>query len=335
MKYLPLVFFSLLCGACSSAENVALTTVQTSLVGIPVKPNYDDTTMWTVINNDTNDTGADVFYIPSTWEFDYTRNDTVFHHADPVGTPTHRERMSIEIDKVADYMGPGNNFYSPYYRHITLDSWATQNEDTISNRYNNVAKRDIEAAFDHFISHTDTDRPIVLAGFSQGGKAVVELLKILSPEVRQRLVAAYVLGYKVTPDDMAICPEIKAAQDSIDVGVTICYNTVKDTKYIAPVVSSPCAFCINPVNWHTDPTPATFLHHVAATESEPARTDTITVSVDTEHHVLVATGYPATEYSPILDFLNVGDIHSCEPWLYSDFLRHNIALRTRKYREQK
>ena len=45
-----------------------------------------------------------------------------------------------------------------------------------------------------------------------------------------------------------------------------------------------------------------------------------------EYHVLVATNYSASEYPPFRGFLNVGDIHSCEPWLYSQFLFAKIAI---------
>ena len=79
--------------------------------------------------------------------------------------------------------------------------------------------------------------------------------------------------------------------------------------------------CINPVNWHTDATPAQ-LH------------DTITVTVDTTAHVLVVQGYSGSEYPAYKGFLNVGDIHSCEPWLYSECLRRNIALRIRSWRNR-
>jgi len=179
---------------------------------------------------------------------------------------------------------------------------------------------DVKQAFDHFNAQRDKNRPLVVAGFSQGGKAVVELLKHMDSETYRHLAAAYVLGYKVTPDDTLQCKQIRAARDSADVGVTICYNSVKDVKYIQPIVSAPCAMCINPVNWRTDATPA-ILH------------DTITVAVSPEHHVLVLSGYDGKEYAPILGFLNVGDIHSCEPWLYSECLRRNIALRIREWRK--
>lgn len=51
--------------------------------------------------------------------------------------------MKIEIGGVAEYMADGNDFYSPYYRHITLDTWAALNEDTIDNRYMGVSFQDV------------------------------------------------------------------------------------------------------------------------------------------------------------------------------------------------
>lgn len=84
------------------------------------------------------------------------------------------------------------------------------------------------------------------------------------------------------------------------------------------MVAAPCAMCINPVNWRTDATPAT-LH------------DTITVSVSPQHHVLGLKGYSGSEYQPILGFLDVGDFHSCEPWLYQECLRRNMQARVEVY----
>ena len=133
-------------------------------------------------------------------------------------------------------------------------------------------------------------------------------------DVKKRMVAAYVLGYKVTPQDTAECKNRRAAKDSLDLGVTICYNSVSDIKYIKPVISVPSAMCINPVNWKTDATPAT-LH------------DTITVTLSPEHNVLVLSGYSGSEYTPILGIINTGDFHGAEPWLYSECLAKNIQHR--------
>ena len=291
-------------------------------VYVPAAVDYADTTMWYTVSHDTAGLGADVFYIPSTWEFDwYTPDSAICHYADP-SLQKHRDRMRIEMSGVAEYMADGNNFYSPYYRHITLDSWATLNEDTIDRRYGQVAFQDVKAAFTHFLTYENENRPFILAGFSQGAKSVVELLKIMPDEARERLVAAYVLGYKVTPADTAQCPAIRAATGADDTGVTICYNSVSDLKYIKPLVCVPCVMCINPVNWTTDATPATL-------------NDTITVTLSPEHRVLVVEGFDGSRYRPILGILNTGDYHGAEPWLYSECLRANIKQRIASYRRNR
>lgn len=294
----------------SSAETVEF---------IPKAPDYNDATMWVTADGDTDGTGADIFYVVSTWEEDWkTEDGRICHYAD-VWNPEHRRRMyELEINKVAAYMSPGNRFFAPYYRHTTIDAWVTQNEDTLMRR-ERLAVRDVRAAFDHFQAQRDQSRPLIIAGFSQGGLAVVELLKHINDETYRQLAAAYVLGYKVTEADMAQCSYIRPAEGETDTGVTICYNTVKDVKYIKPIISA-SDICINPVNWCTDATPA-ILH------------DTITVTVSPAYHVLVVTGYSGSEYSPYKDLFNVGDIHSCEPWLYSECLAKNIAVRTKNWRK--
>ncbi|MDO4159199.1 MAG: DUF3089 domain-containing protein [Prevotellaceae bacterium] len=315
MKKIYFVLLFLACLACSSSHDDESTY-------IPVAPDYSNSNMWYQRSNDTSGEGADIFYIVSTWEFDWSTDEgIVSHYADPVGTKAHCDDMTIEISKIADYMSPGNNFYSPYYRHITLETWATCNEDIINDRYDSVSFVDVKKAFTYFMDSLNHDRAFILAGFSQGGKSVVELLKVMPEEVKERMIAAYVLGYKVTPEDTMVSKNIVAAKDSVDLGVTICYNSVSDVKYIQPVISAPMAMCINPVNWRTDATPAT-LH------------DTITVTLSPEHKVLVLDGYSGSEYKPILNFLNVGDFHSAEPWLYSECLAKNIQQRIKAYRNK-
>ena len=284
---------------------------------VPAAPDYADATMWITRDGDPDGTGADVFYVVSTWEKDWTdAKGRPVHYAD-VWNPGHRDRMGIEINGVADYMTPGNRFYSPFYRHATIDAFVTRDEEFIHER-TRLSMQDVCDAFDRFIEGRDASRPLVIAGFSQGGMAVVELLKHMSDETYSQLAAAYVMGYKVTDEDMASCPHIKPAERADDTGVTICYNTVKDEKYVIPIIAS-TSIAINPVNWCTDATPAV-LH------------DSITVTLSPEYHVLVVDGYEGSEYKPYEDFINVGDIHSCEPWLYSECIRENIAERAQAWR---
>lgn len=305
--------------AARCSDSVTMTDV-VEKVFVPAEPDYATDLMWTVCRNDSDGNGADVFYIPSTWEFDWHTSDgAVCHYADP-SRADHRADMKIEIDGIAEYMADGNNFYSPFYRHITLDSWATLNEDTIARRYFDVAFQDVKASFDYFLETHNEGRPFILAGFSQGGKSVVELLKSMDESTRSRMIAAYVMGYKVTPEDVSESPYISAAKDSADTGVVVCYNSVSDVKYVKPVVSAPNVMCINPVNWRTDATPAVL-------------NDSVTVTLDPLANVLVVEGYDGSYLPNILDILNVGDYHGAEPWLYSEQLRANFRLRTSRFRD--
>ncbi len=287
---------------------------------IPSPPDYTLEEMWVKSLNDIDDTGADVFYIPSTWEYDWTTTDgRVCHYADTYN-PDHRDDMKTEMNGVAEYMADGNNFYSPVYRHITLDTWATLDEDYIASLYFEVSFPDVERAFNHFLSSRTPGRPLIIAGFSQGAKSVVELLKRLPREAKEDLVAAYVLGYKVTPDDRLMAPWIKGAERDDDIGVTICYNSVSDVKYTKPIVAAPNTMAINPVNWRTDATPAIL-------------NDTITVTLSPEAKVLVLEGFDGSYLPNILGILNTGDYHGIEPWVYSECLRQNFKVRTRAFRE--
>lgn len=317
-KQFHLIISLAVCGLVANC-GVSDPSVAAENVYIPTPPDYSETTMWHVELNDKGE-GADVFYIPSTWEYDWITTDgRICHYADPSITK-HHDDVEIEMKGVADYMADGNNFYSPHYRHITLDSWATLNEDTIRRRYNDVSFVDVRNAFDHYMNNDNNGRPFIIAGFSQGGKSVVELLKVLTPDQRDRLVAAYILGYKVTPDDVKTAPWIKAAQGADDTGVTICYNSVSDVKYIKPIVSAPTVMCINPVNWRTDAIPAVL-------------NDTITVTLSPEYKVLVVDGYDDSTLPNILDILNTGDYHGAEPWLYSECLRDNMHKRIQSYKQ--
>ena len=307
---------SVLCLVMVAGHRMGRSDVRSAYV--PEAPDYANPTMWITAENDSTGTGADVFYVVSTWEKDWQTEDGCLCHYADVWNAAHREHMGIEINRVAAYMGEGNNFYAPFYRHMTIDGWMTRNSDTISHRVR-LSMDDVKRAYDHFQQHRDRRRPFVMAGFSQGGMAMVELLKHMTDDDYRQLVACYVLGYRVTAQDTLDCHRIRAAKDSADVGVTICYNTVKAVRYVPQFIKG-TVLCINPVNWRTDATPA-MLH------------DTITVAVDTVEHVLVVKGYSASEYPPYKGFLNVGDIHSCEPWLYSDCLKRNIALRISEWRK--
>ena len=92
--------------------------------------------------------------------------------------------------------------YAPRYRQATFYAFADRRgrgEKALA-----LAFRDVAAAFDAFIGAIGPDRPIVLAGHSQGS---AHLLRLLSERFRgtpltSRLVVAYAPGYPVPLDSV-------------------------------------------------------------------------------------------------------------------------------------
>ena len=63
---------SILSGSC---HNETDSKQIKEMVYVPETPDYTNPLMWHIIQNDYDGSGADVFYIPSTWEFDWTTAD--------------------------------------------------------------------------------------------------------------------------------------------------------------------------------------------------------------------------------------------------------------------
>lgn len=87
--------------------------------------------------------------------------------------------------------------WAPRYRQATFGSFLTTQAE--SQQALDAAYRDIAMAFDAFIA-ANPDRPIILAGHSQGALHLTRLLreKVASRPLAGRVVAAYVVGWPVS-----------------------------------------------------------------------------------------------------------------------------------------
>lgn len=288
---------------------------------LPTAPDYTNANAWYKELNAQGEQAADVFYIAPTcvWDWEDTQGNTM-HFAD-VYNADQREALRPSLELAADIFAESYNFYAPYYRQITLESWM-EGEDLVEDRFP-YAMADVKRAFDYYLENENHDRPFILAGFSQGAKAVVELLKDMPASVYERMVAAYVIGYKVTEHEEDYYKTIEAAHDSIDTGVTVCYNSVASVEAICDVLSPSC-MCINPVNWKIDASPA-YLN------------DSVTVCVDTKRHVLLVEGFDTKQYYlPSLGKLfSEGNYHLQELNFYKECLNKNVKQRVRSYWRKK
>ncbi len=261
---------------------------------------------------------TDIFYVCSTEIDDWVnkQGDTV-HFAD-MSNLAHHTALYGEMLGVATLVCPENcNFYAPYYNQATIEGLLR--DTALCEQRCAHATEEVIEAFDNYMLLKNHDRPFVLMGYSQGGYAVVELLKHLTAEQASRMVAAYVIGYQVTASDLQH-PNIRAAQSATDTSVTICFNSVASPDAEIPILSGKTAIGINPVNWRTDATPTTFVYDYNDAN------DTLTATLDTVSHLTVIEGYDGP--CPMLPFVGKeGNYHGLEIPLYYRSLKQNIALR--------
>jgi Protein of unknown function (DUF3089). len=230
-----------------------------------------------------------------------------------------------EMQGVDGLLSGDMNFYSPYYRQCSLETFT---KDRYVAKRMPVAVRDVKNAFRFYLAKINRDRPFILAGFSQGAMIMLELLQEMDVDTYRRMVAAYAIGVSIPEETVTRCPRIVAAQGAADQGVTVCYNSVRDASC---ALWDKSAVVINPVNWRTDTTSA-----LLVTEPTPRlpvkeqQKDTMVVHLDVESGLLFVDGYSATDY--VLPLIGrEGNYHSREIWLYRDALRENMALRAAEF----
>lgn len=289
----------------------------------PASPtiDYSDNRCWFENKQDTTGKDVDLFYVVPTCIWDYTDSlGQTRHHMDIFNTEQ-RALTDPSIQLAKSVLADSCNFFSPYYRQISMDSWLTLDTALIEERFK-LAYQDVADAFHYYMEHDNQGKPFILAGHSQGAKAVIELLKReMTPDISRKLIATYAIGYTVTPEELAGYPTLRPAQDSIDTGVLIGFNSVTRPDAVSPLFRDNVV-CINPVNWRTDATPATSYQG-------------FTVAQDTTIHTLIVTGIDEEQYfiPSVAALLPKGNLHVQEFNLYNEDLRKNVLQRIRAFRQ--
>ncbi|MBM6574999.1 DUF3089 domain-containing protein [Microvirga sp. SRT01] len=137
--------------------------------------------------------GAAVFFIHPT---SYVSRD---HWNAPVTDPETNDRAALFIRGQASAFNEVGEVWAPRYRQATFGAFLTSAAD--AERALRLAYGDVDAAFDSFLRQIAPDRPIILAGHSQGALHLTHLLRdrvAKDASLRRRIVAAYVVGWPVS-----------------------------------------------------------------------------------------------------------------------------------------
>lgn len=110
-------------------------------------------------------------------------------------------RANLFVRGMASAFGDAGEVWAPRYRQATLGAFLASDRVTAGKAIDS-AYRDVEQAFDAFLAAQPKDKPIILAGHSQGALHLTTLLRtrIAGTPLAKRIVAAYVVGWPVSVD---------------------------------------------------------------------------------------------------------------------------------------
>lgn len=216
---------------------------------VPVCPDYAQVESWASLP-DNPDKAVDVFYV----------YPTIYPKTSPLNMDVFNSGLRADVQGLlkaqAGVYSSSANLFAPYYRQVSF-AVLDPKQDMTLNRYFRIGADDVHRAFDYYLNFLSGGRPFILAAHSQGSVVMLDLLRsrFKDPALQKRLVAAYVIGYSVTREDLEKYPWIKPAQGADDTGVVVSWNTQAPGAVGSPVLR-PGAICINPLNWKTDGTMA-------------------------------------------------------------------------------
>ena len=320
---LILALFALLFSSC--LEKKGPSTVITSI-------DYADSAFWYSCGDESH--AADVFYVyPTVSTISFVDNDSSWF-AD-ITLPEVREEANGN-QRFNKMLYGEYNFYAPYYRQMIFEAYSqpTHMLDSLAQ----IAAKDVNDAFQYYMTHYNHGRPFFLMGHSQGSQMLIELLKHgMTAEQRQQMVATYCIGYHVYAEELTAYPEaLKPATDSIMQGLII-FNSVTDTTAIG-MVSRGDVVGINPTTWTmaTDTIPAEF--HLGMAKYNDNRDSVLIVPCPTrtilyKHTTVCPDLDPEMVFIPAYEAMfPKGNLHFADSWLFGGNVVENMRCRLKYHK---
>lgn len=253
-------------------------------------------------------------------------------------------------DAKSDFLGATNmekgiydsdaRFFAPYYRQAGLNVYELPAEDR--EEYLALAYADIKEAFLYYLEHYNNGRPIILAGFSQGGDMSIRLLKdcFAEEEVNELLVACYAIGWSVSEEDLDQYPHLRFASGEDDTGVIISFNSEAESVTDSLMIPAGThTLAINPLNWKTDSTPAGKEENLGACFTDYSGNIITEIPqltgayIDPQRGALKVPDVTPEEYPPVLSIFSDGIYHLYDYQFFYRNLQENVEVRLNAYLE--
>ena len=226
---------------------VCLAMPPLDLTNPPAAPDFKTDEGW-IAKPDTPTAAVDVFYVYPTILF----NDT-----DWIMDTTKSDMRALAMEQVktqASVFEGQANIYAPLYRQMNLAGLGLSDADAAP--LQEIVHSDVWRAFTHYLKYENNGRPFFIAGHSQGSMILTDLMLEHwgKTGAEKQLIAAHLLGWSLTAEDLKANPSVKMCERSDQTGCVISYNTMAEGRQaVAPTLKTG-AFAVNPLSWTMDGT---------------------------------------------------------------------------------
>lgn len=311
---------------------VLLFALSLGVLLFPWAGNYHSPLMWAECRLDspqkvdvfmlgaTADLGGEGDYQSSTWQLsDRSWQDRLLNLQESVYLPEART-------------------FAPFYRQACLSIYYL--EDEARAPFLSVAYEDARAAFLYYMEHFNDGRPFILAGYSQGADLALRLMEEFfdDPQLQSQLVAAYLIGWRITREDLDAFPQLKMAEAADDTGVIVSFNSeAPGVKGSVILPEGGYTYGINPLSWENGSdmvdkkeNPGTVdLHMDGSTSNE--RIGYTGCYRDPQRGTIIVPDIDIAEYPPGEPVFVEGCFHDYELELFYRSLQENVATRVTAY----
>lgn len=326
-------------------DNTAEKTVEKTVKNTP---DYSQKSSWYQIPEITKD--VDTFYILAT---EYMGFDEGAPNYAAMDEPEMVESAPFQYATNASAFEESTNVFLPFYRQSSLkyagEVWRRDGNGDAA--LSGIPYEDITAALDYYFENYNNGRPFILASHSQGSaisKLVLKKYFKEHPEYYSRMVAAYVIGYAVTKDDLDANPHLKFASGESDTGVIISWNTEGKGNVennVKTCVLYPNAISINPLNWKLDGTYAPTSENLGSLMLNEEQTQFVIGDVGADAQVIPERGVILTnaKIEPMppelaavaTEFFGPDGRHESDYTFYYNNIKANVAKRIATFKAGK
>ncbi len=294
----------------------------------------------------TSSPDADVFFIHPTT---YLANETWNAQFDAGGF-TGQQLDEVVLGYQVSIFNACCRMFAPRYRQTTISAFLRPSSDSF--KAYDLAYSDVARAFDHYVKNDNKGRPFILASHSQGSLHATRLIQERiagHPELRTRLVAAYVVGASLP---QSFDTGIPVCTSSKQTGCLIDWNSASALTPLAlgrglmvtwhkgkyQAVGLKRWLCVNPLSWDSSTTSPTSANRGALPfpgigKPVPALRTGVTGARCARGRLVISI--PRDKREGFSDTLTkFGSYHNLDYALFYDAVRRNAVDRVAAYRRK-